>query len=60
MKGAMAYFRAYFGAGSGDIFLDDVDCIGSETSLLLCTSHPIGTHNCDHSEDASVACPGTT
>ena len=58
MKGATAYSQAHFGAGSGDIFLDDVECTGSESVLLDCTSDPIGTHNCRHHEDAGVACVG--
>ena len=58
MEIATAYQRARFGQGSGDIYLDEVDCTGSETSLLLCPSDPIGKHNCRHNEDAGVACTG--
>ena len=47
------------GGGSGPIYLDEVACTGSENALLACTSSPIGTHNCGHSEDAGVQClPG--
>ena len=49
---------AYFGSGSGDIFLDNVVCRGTESSLLECTTNAIGQHNCDHSEDAGVRCEG--
>ena len=49
---------AYFGSGSGDIFLDNVVCRGTESSLLECTTNSIGQHNCDHSEDAGVRCEG--
>lgn len=59
MQGATAFRNAYFGQGSGAIYLDDIDCTGSETNLLSCTSNPIGEHNCDHSEDAGVNCAGT-
>jgi len=48
--------RAQFGAGGGPIILDDVQCIGNETSLLDCPSRAVGTHNCAHSEDAGVRC----
>ena len=56
--GAVAYSNAYFGDGSGAIFLDNVACTGNELFLLSCVSLPIGTHNCGHYEDAGVACRG--
>ena len=47
---------ARFGAGSGQIWLDDVRCSGSETSIINCQHKEWGVENCDHSEDASVIC----
>ena len=49
---------ARFGAGSGQIWLDDVACLGSESSILYCGHNGWGSHNCGHSEDASVICLG--
>lgn len=49
---------AYFGEGDGDIWLDDVDCLGNETSLLHCTHARLGESNCGHAEDAGVICSG--
>ncbi|XP_076455166.1 scavenger receptor cysteine-rich domain-containing protein DMBT1-like [Babylonia areolata] len=54
--GAQAKLRAFFGRGSGPILLDDVQCSGTEESLLQCRAKPLGQHNCGHSEDASVIC----
>ena len=47
---------AHFGSGSGQIWLDDVHCVGTETSIVTCPHGGWGTHNCGHSEDASVVC----
>ena len=50
----------WFGAGSGQIWLDDVACSGSESSIFYCMHNGWGSHNCGHSEDASVICSGGT
>uniref|UniRef100_A0A3B3DUC5 Uncharacterized protein n=1 Tax=Oryzias melastigma TaxID=30732 RepID=A0A3B3DUC5_ORYME len=47
---------ALFGQGSGTIWLDDVACLGIESSLTECDHRGYGTHNCNHGEDASVIC----
>lgn len=42
--------------GCVDIWLDDVQCRGTETRLIDCPAQPVGTHNCAHIEDAGVKC----
>ena len=54
-----AYRNARFDRGTGPILMDDVRCLGSESSLLTCFHNGVGNHNCDHSEDASVRCGNT-
>ena len=53
---AQAFPAAHFGEGSGQIWLDEVACTGSELTLDACGHNGWGTHNCDHSEDAGVSC----
>lgn len=44
--------------GHGVIWLDDVQCNGSETSLAQCRRrfHDIGYAGCPHAEDARFVC----
>lgn len=61
----MAISGSYFGGGSGRVWLNNVDCDGSESVLLAChgtNSQPMqwGNHNCgsSHNKDAGVFCLG--
>ena len=55
-QNAIALSNAHFGEGVGDILLDEVRCTGSEENIGDCQHQAWGSHDCGHSEDASVIC----
>ena len=58
-SGAAPLSMAPFGPGTGQILMDEVECVGTETSLVNCRFKGWGINDCGHSEDAAVICqPG--
>ena len=52
-------FSRYSSASSSTpIWLDDVSCSSTATSLNQCTSRAHGFHDCIHSEDVAISCTG--
>ena len=59
-SGAIARFNAFFGQGTGPIWLDDLLCSGSERRLVDCPVLSGGIGMVDfcngHADDAGVTC----
>ena len=47
---------AFYGQGTGRIWLDNVGCTPGDQRLIDCNHRGWGVENCDHSDDAGVSC----
>ena len=53
------YSSTEFGEGTGPIFLEKLNCLGHEPSILLCPKEqPLGLHTCTHQQDIGIMCTG--
>ena len=50
------FYRAEYGQGSGEIWIDQINCPSGVESILNCSHNGWGSHDCRHSEDAGVKC----
>lgn len=54
------YKNNTYGQSSGLIWLDDLRCLGYESSVEDCQHMPWGLNNCEHTEDVGLRCSGNT
>ncbi|XP_061196066.1 neurotrypsin-like isoform X1 [Saccostrea echinata] len=45
-----------FGGGNGQIWIDEISCLGNETSILECRRNNFAAHDCTHAEDVGLVC----
>ena len=55
---ASSIIRRWFGEGTGQIWLDNVQCTGSESNIIDCPQPIPGRHDCTHNEDVGIRCIG--
>jgi hypothetical protein len=60
LAGSVALTLGAVPDGTGQIWLDNVNCRGTETRLIDCPANALGSHNCVHVEDAGVSCSSGT
>ena len=58
-SGSAEYLTHKYGEAEGEIWVEDLQCTGEETTLLQCEMSDFGAHACDHSEDVSIFCSDT-
>jgi len=45
-----------YGVGKGEIWIDDINCGGTERHIGECSHRGWGVHDCTHAEDVAVSC----
>ena len=51
-----ARYNAYYGQGIGQIWLNNLNCVGTEQSIVNCSHRGWGSGHCSHRDDAGVKC----
>ena len=55
-KAVSAKHDAFYGKGSGKIWLSGITCTGTELTIRNCSHIGYGIHHCDHNKDTGVQC----
>ena len=53
---APAIAEGYYGQGNGKIWLNDLNCNGTESNIVNCSHSGWGVNNCSHISDAGARC----
>ncbi|KAL8604302.1 hypothetical protein ACOMHN_023672 [Nucella lapillus] len=56
---ALIVSTAITGPGTGPIWLNNLQCTGSEANIASCRHDGYGIHSCNHGHDAGLFCPAS-
>lgn len=59
-EGAVARKGGYFSLGEDDVMLDEVNCTGTEKSIIQCPHRDVQQTDCSDINDAGVTCMNET
>ena len=48
--------KAFYGEGTGETWLDELNCTGIELTINNCSHNGWGNEDCNHREDSGVEC----
>lgn len=57
-RALQAFVGSFFGRGNGSVLLDELHCTGRENNVDNCGSRGWYSSDCNHDEDAGIACLG--
>ena len=49
-----------YSQGTGEVWLDNLQCTSSDVILAACTHRGFGVEDCSHSEDVALSCSTST
>jgi len=45
-----------YGTGTGQIWLENIQCRGTEADINDCSHNGWGVHSCEHYDDVAISC----
>lgn len=52
----VVYPGSHFGQGTGQVAIDELNCVGTEADIADCQSRPWLVNTCTHMHDVGISC----